>query len=84
MIDTGGQNSERGYSFISLGKLVAMIIIAAAIYVIMIFLDNWETVVTALSDIPWWWVLPAMMILSFTNYLFRYAKWQYYLQRIDV
>ena len=38
----------------------------------------------ALSAIPWYWVLPVMMALSFLNYIFRYLKWQYFLKRIDV
>lgn len=38
----------------------------------------------ALSAIPWYWVLPAMMALSFLNYILRYVKWQYYLHRINI
>lgn len=41
-------------------------------------------VLAALSAIPWYWVLPVMMALSFLNYIFRYLKWQYFLNRIDV
>jgi uncharacterized protein (TIRG00374 family) len=41
-------------------------------------------VLNVVASIPWYWVLPAMMGLSFLNYIFRYFKWQYYLNRVDV
>lgn len=77
-------DNENAASFISLGKLVAIIIFGAAIYIILGFIDNWGIVLSALSTIEWWWVIPTMMGLSFINYIFRYFKWQYYLKRIDV
>ena len=76
--------SDQEQSFISLGKLIAMVIIAVIVYLIMIFVDQWDTVISHLVSIEWWWILPTMMGLSFLNYLIRYAKWQYYLHRIDV
>ncbi|MCK5238389.1 MAG: flippase-like domain-containing protein [Candidatus Thorarchaeota archaeon] len=78
------ETSDQEQSFISLGKLLAMVIIAVAVYLVMIFIGDWDTVVSYLVAIEWWWILPVMMGLSFMNYFIRYIKWQYYLNRIDV
>ncbi len=71
-------------SFISMGKLLALILIGVVIYLVMFLFANWEEVVAALATIEWWWVVPVMMGFSFLNYIIRYFKWQYYLHRIGV
>ncbi|MFW9848270.1 MAG: lysylphosphatidylglycerol synthase transmembrane domain-containing protein [Candidatus Thorarchaeota archaeon] len=71
-------------SFISMGKLLGLILIGVVIYLVMFLFANWEEVVDALATIEWWWVVPVMMGLSFLNYIIRYFKWQYYLHRIGV
>ncbi|MHA2002768.1 MAG: lysylphosphatidylglycerol synthase transmembrane domain-containing protein [Candidatus Thorarchaeota archaeon] len=71
-------------SFVSLRKVMAFVFAGIIIYLAMLLLLQIEDIIAALVAIDWWWVLPAMMALSFLNYLFRYVKWQYYLRRIDV
>lgn len=68
---------------ISIPKLVAIVLIAMIVYLVFAFISDFDRVATAVSTIEWW-VLPTMMTLSLLNYLFRYVKWQYYLDRIDV
>ncbi|MFW9932794.1 MAG: lysylphosphatidylglycerol synthase transmembrane domain-containing protein [Candidatus Thorarchaeota archaeon] len=84
MSDLKSVSTGESKSFISMGKLVAMVIIAMAIYLIMMFLSNWNDVVAVLVSMEWYWIIPAMMGLSFLNYVIRYFKWNYYLHRIGV
>jgi uncharacterized protein (TIRG00374 family) len=72
-----------GKSFISLGKLIAMVLIAMVVYLILLYIGQWNEVINTIAGIEWW-VLPAMMALSFLNYIIRYFKWNYYLHRIGV
>ncbi len=71
-------------STISVGKLLVLILLGVIIYLIMLFLNQWDAVIAAVASIEWWWVIPAMMGLSFLNYIIRYVKWQYYLHRVGV
>jgi uncharacterized protein (TIRG00374 family) len=71
-------------SFVSLRKVLVFVFAAVIVYLAMFFVFQFEQVIAAIAAIDWWWVLPAMMGLSFLNYLLRYIKWQYYLRRIDV
>lgn len=75
--------ATKGKSFISLSKLVAMVLIAMVVYLILLYIGQWNEVIDAIARIEWW-VLPAMMALSFLNYIIRYFKWNYYLHRIGV
>ncbi len=84
MTESATTSTSESRSFISMGKLVAMIIIAMVIYLIMMFLSKWEEVVAIIVTMEWYWILPAMMGLSFVNYMIRYVKWNYYLHRISV
>jgi uncharacterized protein (TIRG00374 family) len=71
-------------STISFGKLLGLILLGVIIYLVMLLLNRWDAVIDAVASIEWWWVIPAMMGLSFLNYIIRYVKWQYYLHRIGV
>jgi len=84
MTESATISTGESKSFISMGKFVAMIIIAMVIYLILMFLAKWEDVVAVLATLEWYWILPAMMALSFLNYIIRYFKWNYYLHRIGV
>ncbi|TXT54635.1 MAG: conserved membrane protein of unknown function [Candidatus Thorarchaeota archaeon] len=75
---------ESDSEFISIRKVVAFVLIGIILYLSITLISNVEDIAAALIEIQWWWVLPTMMLLSFGNYLFRYIKWQYYLQKIDV
>ncbi|MHA2021501.1 MAG: lysylphosphatidylglycerol synthase transmembrane domain-containing protein [Candidatus Thorarchaeota archaeon] len=71
-------------SFVSLRKVLVFVFAAVIVYLAIMFVFQFEQVIAAIAAIDWWWVLPAMMGLSFLNYLLRYIKWQYYLRRIGV
>ena len=78
-----GEKTKSDSSFVSIRKVVALVIFGAAVYLVISFYMGFETLVTNLLLIPWW-TLPIMMCLSFLNYIIRYMKWQYYLRRIGV
>jgi len=84
MTETAANQEPSAGSNISIGKLLVRILVGVIIYLIMLFLNNWNEVIAAVASIEWWWVIPAMMGLSLLNYIIRYAKWQYYLHRIGV
>ncbi len=71
-------------SMISAQKVIAFVIVSVIVFAAVGLYGQLDAVASALASIPWWWVLPAMMILSFLNYIIRYVKWQYFLQRILV
>jgi len=84
MSESTPQQTGHEGSFVSLRKVLTFVFAAVVIYLVMFFIFRFEEVIAAIAAIDWWWVLPAMMGLSFLNYLLRYIKWQYYLRRIDV
>ncbi|MHA1925027.1 MAG: lysylphosphatidylglycerol synthase transmembrane domain-containing protein, partial [Candidatus Thorarchaeota archaeon] len=75
---------ESEESFVSIRKLLIFVFAGAVLYLVLLFLLQFQEIIAAIAAIDWWWVLPAMMGLSFLNYFLRYIKWQYYLRRIDV
>jgi len=76
--------NESKESFISTWKLIGFLIFSVVVFALVGWFGKVEAVITALSVIPWLWVLPLMMTLSLLNYILRYFKWQYYLNRINV
>ena len=77
-------NNETEQSMISTQKVILFVIFSVVVFAIVGLYGQIGAVVDALASIPWWWVIPTMMALSFLNYIIRYVKWQYYLGRIDV
>ncbi len=71
-------------SFVSIKKLVLFVLLGVAVYLAIGLYGKLDQIAAAISAIPWYWVIPTMMGLSFLNYLIRFAKWQYYLRRIGV
>ncbi len=71
-------------SFISVHKLVLFVIAGVAVYLAIGLYGKFDQIAAAINSIPWYWVVPAMMGLSFLNYAIRFIKWQYYLHRIGV
>ncbi|NWF95237.1 MAG: flippase-like domain-containing protein [Candidatus Thorarchaeota archaeon] len=69
---------------VSVRKLLLFVFAGVVIYLLMILYGEIGRIASALSVIPWWWVVPAILVLSFLNYIIRYVKWQYFLRRIDV
>ncbi|MBS3795569.1 MAG: flippase-like domain-containing protein [Candidatus Thorarchaeota archaeon] len=84
MTTDGSNKTEEQESFISTSKLVAFVVVGVLVYLLIGFYANFDLVLEALLSIPWWWVLPVMMAMSFANYAIRFVKWQYYLGLIDV
>jgi uncharacterized protein (TIRG00374 family) len=78
------QVDESKESFISTWKLIGFLIFSVVVFALVGWYGRVEEVIEALSTIQWFWVLPAMMSLSFLNYIIRYFKWQYYLKRVEV
>jgi len=83
---TAGEESsnETEQSMISTQKVILFVIFSVVVFAFVGLYGQIGAVIDALASIPWWWVIPAMMGLSFLNYIIRYVKWQYYLGRIDV
>jgi uncharacterized protein (TIRG00374 family) len=83
---TAGKDHQREtkISFISTRKLIGFLIFSIVVFALVGWYGRIEDVIVALSLIPWVWVLPVMMTLSFLNYILRYFKWQYFLNRVDV
>lgn len=80
-------NNEHGRDeegFVSTKKVIIFVIFSAVVFAMVGLYGRIDEVLAALLAIDWYWVLPAMMGLSFLNYVIRYVKWQYYLRRIDV
>jgi len=71
-------------AMISTRKLIVFVIFSVVVFAAVGLYGQLDDVMNALASIDWWIVLPTMMALSFFNYIIRYVKWQYYLNRIDV
>ena len=76
------REASSGRSFISPRNIAFFIIISMIVFALVGVYGDPLEVIQVLGSMPWYWVLPAMMALSFLNYVFRYFKWQYYLYRI--
>jgi len=77
-------NESSVSSFISPKKIALFIIFSMIVFGLVGVYGDPVLIFQTLSSIPWYWVIPVMMGLAFLNYIFRYFKWQYYLNRIDV
>ena len=71
-------------SFINPRNIALFIIFSMIVFALVGVYGDPDDVIQAIVSIPWYWVIPAMMMFSFLNYIFRYFKWQYYLHRIGV
>ncbi|MFX1604770.1 MAG: YbhN family protein [Promethearchaeota archaeon] len=80
----GEETTKSEQSMISAQKVIAFVIVSVVVFAAVGLYGKIDDVISYLALIPWWWVLPAMMVLSFLNYIIRYVKWQYFLKRIDV
>ncbi|MHA1652986.1 MAG: lysylphosphatidylglycerol synthase transmembrane domain-containing protein [Candidatus Thorarchaeota archaeon] len=81
--DSYGPEIEEG-SLVSVKKLVAFVFVGVVVYLLVGLYGKFDMIANAITSIPWYWVIPAMMGLSFLNYVIRFGKWQYYLRRIGV
>ena len=71
-------------SFINPRNIALFIIFSMIVFALVGVYGDPDDVIQAIVSIPWYWVIPVMMMFSFLNYIFRYFKWQYYLRRIGV
>ncbi len=78
------ENTIRESSFVSPRSIAIFIVFSMIVFALVGFYGDTSEVLLVLGSVPWMWILPAMMALSFLNYIFRYFKWQYYLHLIDV
>ncbi len=76
-------DEQRVSSLISPRRIIIVVAFAVVVYMVLAWYADIDAVLTALASLPWW-TIPTMMILSFANYTIRFAKWQFFLRKIDV
>lgn len=64
-------------------KILISIAFGAVIYLAFSIYADLDKLLDAFGNFNWLW-LPIVLSLSFTNYLFRFLKWQYYLHILDI
>jgi uncharacterized protein (TIRG00374 family) len=65
------------------GKLMIGIGLGAFVYLALIIYSDWDRTSAAFAKFNWLW-FPVILALTFTNYLFRFLKWDSYLRRLDI
>lgn len=76
-------DEQQRTSFISPRRIIIVVAFAVVVYMALAWYADIGAVVAAIVLLPWW-TIPAMMVLSFANYTIRFAKWQFFLHKIDV
>ena len=64
-------------------KVLLSVIIGGILYLAFTIYADFNQVVNSFIQFNWF-LLPALLVLSFLNYLFRFFKWDYYLRIIKV
>lgn len=64
-------------------KSILIIILAIAIYTVIVLFSDIRSVEGAFSRIKLHWI-PLFLALSMVNYLLRFFKWQYFLRKISI
>ena len=64
-------------------NILISIAVSGAIYLGLSIYADYSKVIGALEKFNWIW-LPVVLLLSFTNYCVRFAKWHYYLHVLDI
>ena len=65
------------------GKLLLSVLLGVVVYAGVTFFVDYNDVASSLADFNWA-LLPLILGLTTMNYLFRFAKWEYYLRIIGV
>ena len=65
------------------GKLLFSLLLGLVVFVGLFLYADFREVGRSLGDFNWA-LLPLILVLTTMNYLFRFAKWQYYLRLIGV
>lgn len=64
-------------------KILFSVAFGALIYLAISFYADFGKLIDAFSKFNWYW-MPVILLLSFTNYIFRFLKWQFYLNELDI
>lgn len=64
-------------------KILISIAFGAAVYLIFSVYADFDKLISAFAGFNWLW-LPVILSLSFLNYIFRFLKWHYYLNLLDI
>jgi len=64
-------------------KILFSVVFGALVYLAISLYADFENLLSAFSFFNWFW-LPVILIFSFINYLFRYLKWQFYLNELNI
>jgi glycosyltransferase 2 family protein len=64
-------------------KILISIAFGAIIYLAFSVYADFEKLISAFGNFNWLW-LPLILSLSFLNYIFRFFKWHYYLNLLDI
>ena len=65
------------------GRLLISLVLGALVFVGLSAYADFGAVLNGLGDFKWQY-LPLVLCLSFTNYILRFFKWQYYLRTVGV
>lgn len=67
----------------SLRRFIFAILLAIVVYGVFVAFSGYDKIRGALSTFHWW-TFAAALALSSLNYVFRFAKWEFYLRRLDI
>ncbi len=64
-------------------KILFSVVFGALVYLAISLYADFGNLMSAFSLFKWYW-LPIILIFSFVNYLFRFLKWHFYLNELDI
>jgi glycosyltransferase 2 family protein len=64
-------------------KILISIAIGALVYLAFSIYADFEKLLSVFINFNWFW-LPIILALSFMNYIFRFFKWHYYVNILDI
>jgi glycosyltransferase 2 family protein len=64
-------------------KILISIFFGAIVYLVFSIYADFDKLISAFGNFNWLW-LPLILTLSFLNYIFRFLKWHYYLNILDI
>jgi uncharacterized protein (TIRG00374 family) len=64
-------------------KILLSAVFGAIIFLVFSIYADFENLLDAFSKFNWLW-FPVLLILAFSNYIFRFFKWQYYINILDI
>ncbi|MCX6164815.1 MAG: lysylphosphatidylglycerol synthase transmembrane domain-containing protein [Ignavibacteriae bacterium] len=64
-------------------KILISIAIGALVYLAFSIYADFDKLISAFINFNWLW-LPTILALSFLNYIFRFFKWHYYVNILDI